>query len=53
MDEIVPSDDCGQKLRLPIKKNIVVYICPNCGKRYKVEKEFFDKFDKKFVKDKD
>ena len=53
MDVIERCDDCGQKLRLPIKKNIAIYICPNCGKRYKVEKEFFEQFDKKFVKDKD
>ena len=53
MDEIVTCDDCGQKLRLPIKKNIAFYICPNCRKRYTVEKEFLEQFDKKSVKDKD
>ena len=42
---IGPCDECGQKFRVPIKKNIAFIICPSCKKRYQVEKGVLEKIE--------
>ena len=49
---IAPCDECGHKFRVPMKKSIVLIICPSCKKRYHMEEgalEIAEKYPELFT----